>query len=239
MRQVALVTGAGSGVGRACAVALAERGFATVLTGRGILALEETAAMVEAAGSVARVAPCDARDAAAVSTLVEEVLAELGRVDVLVHAAGANIPRRALAALQAGEWEQMIDVNLHSCYHFVQAVLPAMRRQGGGTLVHIGSYAVHRPGTLAGAAYTAAKAGMAALSATINAEEGRNSIRSTIVTLGDTATAILDHRPSPPSAEARAMMLQPEDVAACVATAVTLPPRATVEEIVLVPTRRG
>ena len=239
MRQVALVTGAGSGVGRACAVALAERGFVTILTGRRILALEETAAMVEAAGSVARVAPCDACDASAVSALVEGVLAELGRVDVLVHAAGANIPGRALAALQAGEWEQMIDVNLHSCYHFVQAVLPAMRRQGGGTLVHIGSYAARRPGTLAGAAYTAAKAGMAALSATINAEEGRHGIRSTIVTLGDTATAILDHRPSPPTAEARAMMLQPEDVAVCVATAVALPPRATVEEIVLVPTRRA
>ncbi len=239
-RPVAVVTGAGSGIGRACALALARHGLAIVLTGRRVAALEETAAGIEAAGGAPpRVAPCDAGSSAAVTELAQHVLAEWGRVDVLVNAAGANISQRSLAELREDEWERLIDVNLHGCYRFVHAVLPAMRRQGGGTIVHIGSISARRPGPLAGAAYIAAKAGLAALSATINAEEGRHGIRSTVITLGDTDTAILDHRPSPPGPRARALMLLPEDVAACVATAVSLPLRATIEEIVLVPTRRS
>jgi NADP-dependent 3-hydroxy acid dehydrogenase YdfG len=238
--HIAIVTGAGSGVGRASAVALAERGFTTILTGRRAAALEETAAIVGATGSGrSRVVPCDVGSTIEVAALVEQVLEKFGRVDVLVNAAGGNIRNRALTELQVDDWERLLDVNLNGCYRFVHAVLPVMRRQGGGTFVHIGSYSAHRPGAYAGAAYTASKAGLAALSATINAEEGNHGIRSTVITLGEVDTAILDQRPRPPSAEARALLLLPQDVADCVAAIVALPPRATVEEIVLVPTRRA
>jgi len=114
-------------------------------------------------------------------------------------------------------------------------VLPIMRRQGGGTLIHVGSQAARRPSSLPGAAYTAAKAGLAGLSAVVNAEENQHGIRSSVIVLGDTNTPLLDKRPRPPSMESRETVIQPQDVAACIRFIAMLPARANVEEIVLLP----
>ena len=238
--QVALITGAGSGVGRATAVALAARGANVVLTGRTLANLRETTSQVEAQSpGQAHVLPGDVSDPEQVQALMQEILARFGKLDILVNNAGVNVPRRSLAELAWADWQRIIEVNLNGCYLCVQAVLPIMRRQQSGTLVHVGSNAARRPSPLPGAAYTAAKAGLAALSAVINAEERVHGIRSAVITLGDVNTPLLDHRPQPPPPAARAMALQPEDVAACVELIVTLPPRATIEEIVLVPTTQA
>lgn len=240
-RRVAVVTGAGSGVGRATAVALAAAGAAVVLVGRTAERLQETAAQVysDTAASDDRtlVMPCDVTDRAQVARLVERTQERFGRIDILFNNAGYNVPRRTLAELQYEDWQRIVSINLDGAYVCTAAVLPLMRAQGGGTLVHTGSIAAARPSPLAGSAYTAAKAGLAALSGAINAEERRNGIRSAVIVLGETDTPLLDRRPSPPDAAARARALQPEDVAACVLLIASLPQRATVEEIVLMPTQ--
>ena len=238
--RVAVVTGAGSGVGRATAQALAAQGAAVVLVGRTEERLRETAAQIDARAAAPQatlIAPCDVTDRAQVERMVGEAQARFGRIDILFNNAGYNVPRRTLAELQDKDWRRIVAINLDGAYHCTQAVLPIMRAQGGGTLVHTGSIAAARPSPLAGSAYTAAKAGLAALSGAINAEERRNGIRSAVIVLGETNTPLLDQRPSPPDAATRARALQPEDVAACVLLIAALPQRATIEEIVLMPTQ--
>src|ERR687883_550997 len=117
----------------------------------------------------------------------------------LVTGAGSGVGRAAALALAA------------------EGAAAALRGgQGGAALTHSGSQGSRRPGALGGAAYTAAKAGLAGLSAVINAEERRHGIRSSLLILGDVDTPLLDQRPEPPPAAARALALQPEDIAACV-----------------------
>lgn len=241
--QVALITGAGSGIGRATALALAAEGAAVALAGRTEASLRVTAAMVaELPGSTperVQVVPCDVTVPAEVQRMVDDVRERFGRLDILVNSAGLNVPRRALAELSVEDWQRILATNLDGAFLCAHAVLPSMREQGGGTLIHIGSQAARRPSRLAGAAYTAAKAGLAGLSGVINAEERRHGIRSSVIILGDTDTPLLDQRPNPPQGAARALALQPEDVAACAVLIATLPSRATVEELALLPTRVG
>ena len=241
--QVAVITGAGTGVGRASALALVAEGAAVVLAGRREAPLRETAALVGdlpgcSAGQVL-VTPCDVTDLTQISGMVDATMARYGRVDVLVNNAGLNIPRRAVAEVSPDDWRRVIAADLEGPYLCVHAVLPIMRAQGRGTFIHIGSKAAWRPSSVAGAAYTAAKAGLAALSAVINAEERTNGIRSAVIVLGDTNTPILDDRPAPPPAETRALMLQPEDVGACVLLIAALPSRASIEELALISTHIG
>jgi len=235
--QVAIVTGAGSGVGRAAALALAGEGAVVALAGRREEPLRETATLVTSLPDVdanrALVTPCDVTVPEQVRDMVARVLARFGRIDVLVNNAGLNVPRRALAEMEPADWRRIVTVNLEGPYLCVHAVLPTMREQGSGTFIHIGSKAAWRPSPLAGAAYTAAKAGLAGLSAAINAEERVNGLRSAVIILGDVNTPLLDNRPTPPSAETRAQLLDPDDVAACVRLIASLPPRARIEELVL------
>lgn len=238
--RVAFITGAGGGVGRATALALATDGMEVVLAGRTEETLRETAVLIgDATGRAPEeimVAPCDVAVAEQVEAAVRAAHERYGRLDLVLNNAGINVPRRSLAEMALEDWRRIVAIDLDGCYHCVRAALPLMRAQGGGLFVHIGSKSVRRPSPLAGAAYTAAKAGLAGLSAVINAEEGARNIRSTVIVLGDTDTALLDDRPTPPSAEVRALLLQPEDVAACVRLLAALPDRAMVEELVLYPT---
>jgi len=241
--QVAIVTGAGSGVGRAAALALAGEGAAVVLAGRREGPLRETATLLAdlpvAGAGRTLVTPCDVSVQEQVRGMVTGALDRFGRVDVLVNNAGLNVPRRSLAEMDPDDWRRIVAVNLDGPYLCVHAVLPAMRAQGSGTFIHIGSKAASRPSPLAGAAYTAAKAGLAGLSAVINAEERVNGLRSAVIILGDVNTPLLDDRPSPPSAETRAQFLDPDDVAACVRLIAGLPPRARIEEMVLLSSYTG
>lgn len=238
--RVVLVTGAGSGVGRASALALAAEGAWVVLSGRRRAALEVTAeAMASVSPSPATaplIIPCDITDPEGVRALVAATLAEWGRIDILVNNAGVNVPRRALEALSWEDWQAIVTTNLNGPFLCTHAALPAMRAQGGGTLIHIGSVAARRVSPVSGAAYTAAKAGLAGFSAAVNAEERSRGIRSSVITLGMTDTPLMEQRPTVPSAEERARSLRPEDVASAVLFIASLPAHALIEELVLVPT---
>lgn len=232
---LALVTGAGSGIGRAVALRLTAEGWQVALVGRRADALASTIAAAGAGAGRLAAHPCDIADPVAVADVMQAILLRHGRIDALVNAAGVNTPRRALAVLSLEDYHRLLGTNLHGAYHCVQAVLPAMRRQGAGTIVNINSEAGLRASAKSGAAYVIAKFGLAGLTQTINTEERARGIRACSIFPGDVDTPLLDQRPAPPPAEARQLMMQPEDVAACVWLALSLPPRAVVEELLVRP----
>ena len=234
--KVAIVTGASSGMGRAAVYALAAEGTKVGIVARSAEVVEAIAAEIVGNGGAALALPADVADAAAVGTLVERVIAEWGRIDLLVANAGVNTKERALHNISQEQWEYVVGVNLNGVFNCAKAVLPQMRAQHEGTIITVASMAGRRPGTLSGIAYGATKAGAISISHSINAEEKPNGIRATAILPGDTATAILDHRPNPPSAEARETMLQSEDVAAAIVYVASQPHRVTVDELWLTPT---
>jgi NAD(P)-dependent dehydrogenase (short-subunit alcohol dehydrogenase family) len=234
--QVAVVTGAGTGIGRATAVALAREGARVVAVGRRRESLGETIAALDgdADGSVA--ATADITDEDAVQRLAADVVERWGRIDLLVNNAGLNVPRRDLAGLSVANWHAVLQVNLTGTFLMTHAVLPVMREQRSGTVINVSSIAGLRARGFTGPAYNAAKAGVNSLTESVNLAERQHGIRACAVCPGEVSTPILERRPIPPTADVRALMLQPEDVADSVVFVATLPPRATVELLSLYPT---
>jgi NAD(P)-dependent dehydrogenase (short-subunit alcohol dehydrogenase family) len=157
--------------------------------------------------------------------------AQFEHVDALIIAAGANIPRRRLHELTYESWDHLIAANLTGPANALLAFLPKLK---GGTVVIVGSVSGSFT-DLSGPGYQAAKAGVLALTRGAGFEVG-GDVRCTAILPGVVDTEILDNRPEPPSAELRAQMLKPEDVAAACVFAVDLPPRAFVPELTILPT---
>ena len=235
MNKIAVITGAGTGVGRATAIALAADGWRLALLGRTEKTLAETVQLAGKKGAPPLLCVCDISRPNEVKKMAERVHAELGEVEVLVNAAGTNTPERSLKVLSFEKYRELVDTNLTGAYLCVQAFLPGMRARKSGTIVNIVSDAAKQANAKAGPAYVVSKFGLAGLTQSINCEERPNGIRACAIFPGDIDTPLLQKRPVPPPAEARAKMLQPEDVAACVLLAVQLPRRAVVEEILVRP----
>lgn len=236
--SVAVVTGAGSGVGRATALKFAGEGWQVVLLGRRPDALAQTIALAPAADRRRMLAlPTDLGQPAAITALAKTVLQRFGRIDALVNAAGTNIPQRSLGELSRADYTAVMDANVNGVLHIVQAFLPTMRAQQSGTVINIGSEAGKQASAKAGAAYVVSKFGLTGLTQTINAEERPNGLRACCIFPGDIDTPLLNKRPVPPPPEARTRMMQPEDIAACAWFVATLPARVTVEEILVRPSR--
>lgn len=233
--KTAVVTGAGSGVGQAIALALAREGWRVALVGRRLETLQETAAKAGAAAAAFLICPCDVGDEAAVAALGRTVLESFGAVEVLVNAAGTNVPRRSLEVLSSADYHLMLNTNLNGAYYCVQAFLPHMRARRSGTIINVVSDAAKQASPKAGPAYSMSKFGLVGLTQAINAEERANGVRACALLPGDIDTPLLERRPAPPTPEARARMLQPEDVAECALLAIRLPARAIVEEILVRP----
>jgi NADP-dependent 3-hydroxy acid dehydrogenase YdfG len=234
--KVAWVTGAGSGIGQAAAIALAGEGAAVVLTGRRKAALDETAATIRRGGGKAVVKAGDLMKAAAVNRIVAGIEKQFGRLDVLVNNAGLNILERAWRQLTPDGIDTVVHGNLSSAFYCAAAVLPMMRRQKDGVLIHTSSFAGRFASTLSGAVYSAAKHGVVAMSHTINMEECVNGIRSCVVCPGEVATPILDKRPVPVSKEDRAKMVQSEDCGDLIRYIACLPPHVCINEVLISPT---
>ncbi len=234
--KVAWVTGAGSGIGQAAAIALAKEGAAVVLTGRRKEPLQETAAAIKKAGGKAEVKPGDLMKASAVTKIAKDIEKKYGRCDILVNNAGLNILDRTWAKLSLAGAEQVLDGNLTSAFYCSSAVLPMMRKRKDGVLIHTPSMAGRNPSPLSGAAYSAAKHGVVAMSHVLNMEECVNGIRSCVVCPGEVATPILDKRPIPVSKEERARMAQSEDVGDLIRYVACLPPHVTINEVWITPT---
>ena len=232
----AIVTGAGSGVGEAIAAEFAREGARVVTVGRTAEKLDN--ARLSAGEAAERILPCpaDVASRAGVDAVMAFAREQLGRVDILVNNAGTNVPKRKLTELSIDDFEHMVNVNLNGAFYFIHAVLPEMRQRRDGVILNVSSIAGVRPTVLAGTGYNASKHGMAALSLSVHLEEGKNGIRCCLICPGEINTPILRNRPVMPSEEARAQMLQPEDLAAAAMLCATLDPRATIPELIITPT---
>jgi NADP-dependent 3-hydroxy acid dehydrogenase YdfG len=234
--KTALVTGAGSGIGRAIAATLALAGLRVALVGRDREKLERARATFKTGSDSAFVATCDIADRFSVKACIAAVAAALGSIDVLICNAGINVRNRSLESLDPLDWDRMIATNLTGSFNVVHHVLPLMRKQQGGLMIQICSISGMRASTLGGAGYSASKFGQAALGICLGREEGGRGIRSSVIYPGEVETPILDARPVPVGAERRAVILQPDDIAAAVRFLVELHPRAHVPELVITPT---
>jgi NADP-dependent 3-hydroxy acid dehydrogenase YdfG len=231
--KVAWITGAGSGIGEAAAVALAVAGMKVVLSGRRTDKLAEVAGRI---GSAAELEPLDVADAAAVQTVAERILRRHGRIDVLVSSAGINVRARNWHNLSVADWDRVIRIDLDGAFYCAKAVLPAMIDQGDGLIVNVSSWAGKHVSVVTGPAYTAAKHAMNAMNESINMEAGRHGVRACAICPGEVATPILDNRPVPVTDADRARMVQPEDCGEIVAFLARLPAHVCINELTVSPT---
>jgi len=239
-QKTALVVGASGGLGRAITSMLAEEGYALALVGRDLAKLQSVRNELGTAAQGALLLACDLTDRAQAQAMVEQVLAQMSFIDVLICAAGLNVRQRSLRSLDPADWDRVIAANLTTAFNAIHFVLPSMRTRGGGLIVQISSLAGLRANTITGAAYSAAKFAQGALGISIGREERGRGIRSTVIYSGEVSTPLLDVRAERLGATAdegrRAMILQPQDIADAVRLLVTLPPRAHVPELVIKPT---
>jgi NADP-dependent 3-hydroxy acid dehydrogenase YdfG len=234
--KVVWVTGGGSGIGEAAALTLAREGAAIVLTGRRLEPLENVAQHVRAAGGTAHVQPGDLTEPAAVRRIGDFIVQEIGRLDILLNNAGVNINDRHWDKLTPENARLMINGNLAAAAQCVTVALPIMRQRQDGLIIHTASMAGRFIGGFPGPLYTAAKHGVVAMSHSINMQECVNGIRSCVFLPGEVATAILDKRPNPVSAEEKARMVQPQDCADLILYVALLPSRLVINEVMLSPT---
>jgi NAD(P)-dependent dehydrogenase (short-subunit alcohol dehydrogenase family) len=228
--QVALVTGAGRGIGLAVAAAFAREGALVVLAARSTRELASVQRDIEAAGGRALAVPTDVRQEPAVAALVSRALAESGHIDCLVTAAGLAA-FGPVADAKTEDWDQLMAVNLRGAFLCCRAVLPAMTAQGRGTIINIGSVVTSR--TLPGSgAYTAAKYGLLGFSRVLAEEMRTQGVRVGVLSAGATDTPLWDAVPQPPD---RALMLKPALIAEAALLMAALPPGATLEELTLLP----
>jgi meso-butanediol dehydrogenase/(S,S)-butanediol dehydrogenase/diacetyl reductase len=228
--QVAIVTGAGRGIGHAVAAALAREGATVVLAARTRQELAAIAAAIRQSGGAALAIPTDVTQDAAVEAMVEQAIAELGRLDILVTAAG-GASFGPVVATKPEDWDGMLAINLRAVMVTCRAVLPMMIRQRRGTIINIASVATKRaiPGA---AVYTATKAGVVGFSRVLAEELRAEGVRVGVLVPGAVDTPLWDTIPNSPD---RSRMLRPEDVARAAVLMASLAPGASLEELTLLP----
>jgi NAD(P)-dependent dehydrogenase (short-subunit alcohol dehydrogenase family) len=191
-KRVAIISGAGPGMGRSIALGLARHGVDVVLAARQRDRLEAIAGEVRQAGRDPLVAPADITDPAACRDLVAAAVDHFGGVDILVQNAHHEGDWTAVADASPESWQAVFDVNLYGALHLVQAAVPVMRERGGGAIVLVNSGAVlSNPASLG--AYTASKAALAAVARTLAVEAGQWGIRVNGVFLGGIAGDNIRH----------------------------------------------
>ena len=228
--QVAVITGAGSGIGAAIARKMGRMGAVAVVCGRTRDTLQSTATAISQAGGQAEVIECDVTDLASVESLAKRVDGRFGRVDILVNNAGIGGSGGPLHQLSPETWDRVLNTNLRGVYYCIRSFAPLMIRANRGHIVNISSLAGKNP-LPNGAAYSASKWGLNGLSYSVAEELRVHSIRVSVICPGSVQTEF-----SPHSAKNSAKMLQPDDVAHVVAMLVTQAPQAFASEILLRPT---
>ncbi|MGW2095734.1 SDR family oxidoreductase [Promicromonospora sukumoe] len=234
--KVILVTGASSGIGEATAVRLAAEGHDVVLGARRTDRLDAVVEKIRADDGRARALRLDVTDADAVRTAVDAVVAEHGRIDVIVNNAGV-MPLSRLDALLLDEWDRMIDVNVRGLLHGIAAVLPHFRRQGGGHVVTVASVGAHEVYPTS-AVYSATKFAAWAITEGLRLESDPG-IRATTITPGTVESELADHITDAGAADYmrtfRRNLIPADAVARAVSFALAQPAEVDVNEIVVRP----
>lgn len=229
-----LITGGGSGIGLAVAQAFLAEGAVVAISGRNAAKLKDAALRLNGGDRLVSY-PCDVADPTQVAHLVHQVTDRLGGIDILVNNAGLNVKNRGVRSLTIADWQLQIRTNLDGAFYCIHEVLPQMLARKDGLIVNVVSIAGKRAVPLGGVGYAASKFGMSALGLCLGAEEKESGVRVSNVYPGEVDTPILVNRPQPVTEAHRQSMLRPEDVAAAVVFVASLPPHATVPELVIKP----
>ncbi len=230
--QVAVVTGAGHGIGAAIGKELAQLGMAVVLCGRTRAALESVAAAIGEAKGKADPFICDVTDRMSVEKLAEHVDKTFGKVSVLVNNAGVGTFGGPLHTLPPEEWERILNTNLRGVYYCIRSFAPMMIRAKNGHIINISSLA-GKNALPNGAAYSASKWGLNGLTYAVAEELRAYNIRASLICPGSTNTDLGPH-----SGKNVDKMLQPEDIAHVVGMLVTQASQSFVSEVLLRPTQK-
>jgi 3-oxoacyl-[acyl-carrier protein] reductase len=246
--QVAVVTGAGRGIGRAIALTLAELGAHTVLCGRSREVLEQTASAIQNSGGQSSekssgnssvknygrssVIECDVTDLHSVESLAERVERTFHRIDILVNNAGIGGAGGPLHQLAPDDWERVLNTNLRGVYYCIRSLAPIMIKARSGHIINISSLA-GKNALPNGAAYAASKWGLNGLTYSVAEELRAHNIRVSVICPGSVHTEFSPH----PGKNAE-KMLQASDVAHAVAMIVTQAPQSFASEILLRPTQK-
>ena len=230
--QVAVITGAGRGIGRAIALTLAGLGAHTVLCGRSREALEQTAVAIKEAGGKVSAIKCDVTDLQSVESLAERVEHTFHRLDILVNNAGISGVGEPLHQLAPDHWERITNTNLRGVYYCIRGLAPIMIKARSGHIINISSLA-GKNALPNGAAYAASKWGLNGLTYSVAEELRTHNIRVAVICPGSTHTEFSAH----PGMNAE-KMLQAADVAHVVAMLVTQAPQSFASEILLRPTQK-
>jgi len=230
--QIALITGAGRGIGAAVAARLADLGAHTILCGRTRGPLEQTAGAIKAAGNEATIIECDVSDLASVQSLAEAAERSFHRLDILVNNAGIMGPQGPLLELPSKAWDDVFNTNLRGVYYMIRSLAPMMIRAHRGHIINISSLAGKNPVPNL-AAYSASKWGLNGLSYSVAEELRTHNIRVSVICPGSVHTDF-----SPHAGKNAERMLQADDVAHAVETLVTQAPQSFMSEILLRPTQK-
>jgi len=235
-KKVIWITGGGTGIGKAAAMAMAGPAVHIVLSGRRQSELDKAVAAVRAQGGNGEARVLDVSDASQVTHVAQSILASHEQVDILVNSAGTNVPKRAWANVTMADFHRVVDINLNGAFNCISTVLPVMRTRRQGTIINVASWAGFYLTRLTGPAYSASKRAMIAMTESLNMEECANGIRACVISPGEVATEILQTRPAQPSQEDMERMLQADDLAQTIKLVCDLPQRAAIHQIVIAPT---
>jgi NAD(P)-dependent dehydrogenase (short-subunit alcohol dehydrogenase family) len=230
--QVAVVTGAGRGIGAAIARKLGTLGAAVVVSGRTPAPLDQTVRMMVEAGHRAEAVTCDVTAEQSVKALAAQVEKKFGRVDILVNNAGIGGFSTPLHQLPVDEWDRILNTNLRGVFYMIRALAPLMIKGKSGHIINISSLA-GKNALPNGAAYAASKWGLNGLSYSVAEELRGHNIRVAVICPGSTNTEL-----SPHEGKSASRMLQPEDVAHVVEMLVTQAPQSFASEVLLRPTMK-
>ena len=232
--KIAVVTGAGTGIGERVARDLVEAGAKVAFIGRRIEKLQEAAKGLPEDNVM--LCSCDVADRDAVNSTVANITAAWGTVDILVNNAGMNTIARTITEIDPSDWDRVMSVNLTGTFNFVRAVVFGMREQGDGIIINVASMAGVRASAMAGVAYSASKRGMISFTHNINQEEWEYGIRATAICPGEVNTPLLDQRPVAVPQERKDRMIPPKDISAAVLFVIGLSKYTSVPELLIKPT---
>ena len=233
--KIAWVNGGAGAVGVACCMELAKAGAHVVVSGRTAAGLDKAVREIGGTGS-AEPLVVDVSSSDSVYKGVADIEKRHGRIDIVVNSAGVNPSKRHWENLSLADWNDTVNINLNGMFYACQAVMRGMRERQDGVIINISSWAGRFAAYFAGPAYASTKRAVLALTETINMEECVNGIRATSISPAGIDTPLLDKRPKPPSAEIRAGLLKPHDIADVCRYIAALPRHVCINEILMSPT---
>ncbi len=224
-----IITGAGKGIGRACALMLAEKGSRLVLTARTRPLLEEAAAEARRRGGEAHALALDMSAEKDIREMVSETVRLLGGIDVLINNAGMGI-FKPIAETSTEEWDTMFNLNMRGLFIATREALPHLRKAGESFVVNVASLAGKNP-IPGGAGYAATKHAVMGFTKSLMLEERKNGLRTLAICPGSVDTPFFDQHPDMLNDDKRKRILKADDVASAIVHALELPQNAMISEI--------